>query len=976
MSTQSEAQLEAQLVKTLTASGWAPVQILDDKALWRNLRTELALQNADVLSGKPFSDDEFRQVENHLIKGTIFDRAKTLRERFALTRDDGSNVHIRFFDTDHWCRNRYQVATQINIAGLRKNRYDVTLLVNGLPLCHIELKRRGLELKQAFDQINRYHRESFKAAGGLFQFVQVFVISNGVNTRYYANSPRQSFQHTFNWTDDNNTPINRLDAFANVFLEKCQLSKMIARYVVLNETEKRLMVFRPYQYYAAERILNAVERRTGNGYVWHTTGSGKTLTSFKAAQNVAKLPKVDKVVFVVDRKDLDYQTAQEFESYAPGSVAHSGNTKELVKALTGEYKHDELGLEKRKPVLTTIQKLNSVISRHGDGLASLREGRIVFIFDECHRSQFGDTHKRIRAFFPNAQLFGFTGTPIFAKNAVGKRTTADLFQTRLHTYTITNAIHDQNVLAFLVEYIGAQPTSKGAGSIGDEFFLDAKRGESMSPAQRKAYFTMPARMEAVVEWILKNHNRKTFNRQFGAMLAAGSVDQAIAYMDIFDRLKREGKHNLNLATIFTYGANEPDPEADGLIPEDDIEENGPTHIDSSKRDALERLVGAYNVDYGTKQSVRDGKAFYTYYQDIAGRMKKRDRADYDPEKGIDILIVVNMFLTGFDVRTLNTLYVDKELRHHSLIQAFSRTNRILNIKKAAGQIVCFRDLEERADAAVSLFADKDAAAHVFLGNYNEHLTRFQEKLNALLGHTPTADSVDGLPHEGAQAEFIRLFREVLRLRTTLATFSEYDETKVGIDPQDFDDFKSKYLDLSERMRKPHEGDEDGPLSDIDFELELLKEVSITVEYILGLLARMKLATTSDAEREERKAQILRILSAQAHLHNKRHIIEDFINTHLDKASTEDDIFASFWNFWETKRREDFKALCTEYNLEPAKAEELTAEIIFTGRLPRPAQIRDALTVPTSLLGWSEKAAIISNRIQSHIETFETENQGF
>ncbi|SHF46266.1 type I site-specific deoxyribonuclease, HsdR family, partial [Ruegeria intermedia] len=440
--TQSEAQLESELVGRLTALGWQPVTIRDTAALEANLRTQLELHNNNLT----FTDAEFRKILAHLGKGSPFEKAKTLRDRFQLVRDDGSSVWIEFFNTRDWCRNRYQVTTQVTQVGRYKNRYDVTLLVNGLPLVQIELKRRGMELKEAFNQINRYHKHSFWAGTALFQYVQIFVISNGVNTRYFANNRHQDFKQTFPWADFENRPINKLDAFADAFLEKCQISKMIAKYVVLHESDRMLMVLRPYQYHAVEAILERVKAGRKNGYIWHTTGSGKTLTSFKAAQVVVENPKVEKVVFVVDRADLDYQTTKEFNHFSPGSIDGTDNTAALVAQLTDDT----------KVIVTTIQKLNTAITRdrYAGKLDVVKDKRVVFIFDECHRSQFGETHKNIVGFFSRAQLFGFTGTPIFADNAVGRRTTKDLFGDRLHRYVITDAIRDDNVLKFSVEYWG------------------------------------------------------------------------------------------------------------------------------------------------------------------------------------------------------------------------------------------------------------------------------------------------------------------------------------------------------------------------------------------------------------------------------------------------------------------------------------------------------------------------------------------
>jgi len=774
MSVQSEAQLEIELVSRLQGLGWAPILLPDEVSLYANLRAQLDAHNGIIMT-----DPEFARVLNHLDKGGVFDRAESLRGKFRLDRDEGDPVWIEFLNTEHWCRNRYQVATQIGIEGRRKNRYDVTLLINGLPLCQIEIKRRGVELKAAFHQINRYQRDSFRAARGLFQYVQVFVISNGVNTRYYANNRHQSFKQTFSWATPDNMPMNRLGDFADAFLEKCHLSKMISKYVVLHQSDKILMVLRSYQYYAAERIQERVEQGRKNGYIWHTTGSGKTLTSFKAAQNLIALPKVDKVVFVVDRADLDYQTTKEFNHFQPGSVDGTDNTRQLVTQLADPN---------TRLVITTIQKLNTAISRdlYGPRLEPLRKGRVVFIFDECHRSQFGDTHRRIRAFFERCQLFGFTGTPILEENAIGKRTTKDLFDERLHDYVITDAIRDENVLRFSVEYLGQ--TSASVTLSGDKKADRKAQAELDRLLDSRAFYDHPDRVGRVADWIIENHDRKTRGRQFGAIFAVSSVDALCAYYEVLEAKRRAGAHDLKIATIFTYAANEEDPDANGLIPDTEFPaDNGGG--DNPKRDKLMGYVDAYNALYGVNESVRDGNGFYSYYRALAKRMKARDRKDFPPDQGIDILLVVNMFLTGFDAKTLNTLYVDKNLRYHGLIQAFSRTNRTLGQEKSQGNIVCFRDLKENTDEAITLFANRDASEVVLIGSYEEHLAQYDEALRALHEITPTPDDVDGLPDEEAQAAFAKAFRDLMRLRNVLGTFSEFSPADLASDPQEYEDFK-------------------------------------------------------------------------------------------------------------------------------------------------------------------------------------------
>jgi len=644
MASQPEQVLENQLIEQLSNNGYTKVSIPDEASLLANLKRQIEKHNKITFTAK-----EFERVFNILSKGSVFEKAKTLREKQHIVRDNGDNLYFEFLNTEHWCQNEYQVTHQVTIEGVYKNRYDVTLLGNGLPLIQIELKRRGLEMKEAFNQINRYQRHSFGAKSTLFQYVQIFVISNGVNTKYYANNRYQSFKQTFYWTNKENKRLtNILNGFSSEFLEPCHISKMICKYIVLNETHKILMVLRPYQYYAVESLIDRVQNSTQNGYIWHTTGSGKTLTSFKASQIIMQIPQVKKVVFVVDRKDLDYQTTKEFNSFSKGSIDGTDNTKALVKQFS----------DGTKIIVTTIQKLNTAISKkkYLAKMAKMKEERIVFIFDECHRSQFGETHNRIKAFFNNYQMFGFTGTPIFADNAVknelGKRTTKELFGECLHKYVITDAIKDENVLKFAVEYVGKYKRKESATEIDIE----------VEDIDRKELMESPKRLEKIADYIIANHNRKTHNREFTSMFCVGGTDMLVAYYDILHRKKEEGLHNLKIATIFSYVANEDDADANGYIPEEVsvVEETTALYgMNVHKRDKLESYIGHYNEMFGSNFTTKDSQSFYNYYNDISKKVKERK---------IDILLVVNMFLTGFDSPPLNTLYLDKNLKYHGLIQ--------------------------------------------------------------------------------------------------------------------------------------------------------------------------------------------------------------------------------------------------------------------------------------------------------------------
>jgi len=646
MSRQPELILEEKLVQQLTELGYGLVHLQNETEVITNLKTQLEKHNEIV-----FSDSEFEKVLNILSKGSVFEKAKTLRAKQHIIRDNGDSLYFEFLNTEHWCQNQYQVTHQVAVEGKYKNRYDVTLLVNGLPLVQIELKRKGLELKEAFNQINRYQRHSFGAGYGMFQYVQIFVISNGVNTKYYANNRRQSFKQTFFWTDEQNKRLtNILNGFSSEFLEPCHISKMICKYVVLNETYKILMVLRPYQYYAVEALVDRVMHSRKNGYVWHTTGSGKTLTSFKASQVLMGLPKVKKIVFVVDRRDLDYQTNKEFNAFSKGCVDGTDNTRQLVKQFGDDT----------KLIVTTIQKLNTAISKkqYLQKMEKVRDERIVFIFDECHRSQFGETHGRITDFFTNIQTFGFTGTPIFADNAVknvlGKRTTKDLFGECLHKYVITDAIRDENVLKFSVEYVGKYRDRNSANDIDIE--VEAIDVEELLESED--------RIEKITNYILAYHNKKTHNKTFTGLFAVSSVKTLIRYYEVLKRKKTEGKHDLRIATIFSYTQNEDDSDADGFIPEELPMAAEPelAYVNKHTRERLDEFIEDYNQMFGSAYSTKDSQSFYNYYNDISKKVKERK---------IDILLVVNMFLTGFDSPALNTLYVDKNLRYHGLIQSSS-----------------------------------------------------------------------------------------------------------------------------------------------------------------------------------------------------------------------------------------------------------------------------------------------------------------
>lgn len=907
MSTQSEQVLESQLASQLQTLGYSKVSIEDESSLLVNLKSQLEKHN-----GITFSAHEFEKVLNILNKGSVFEKAKTLREKQHIVRDNGDNLYFEFLNTDHWCQNEYQVTTQVTIEGTYRNRYDVTLLVNGLPLVQIELKRRGLELKEAFNQINRYQRHSFGANAALFQYVQIFVISNGVNTKYYANNRHQSFKQTFYWTDKENKRLsNILNGFTSDFLEPCHISKMICKYIVLNETHKILMVLRPYQFYAVEAIIDTVKNSTQNGYIWHTTGSGKTLTSFKASQIIMNLPQVKKVVFVVDRKDLDYQTSKEFNSFSKGSVDGTDNTKALVN----QFEDDT------KLIVTTIQKLNTAISkgRYSGRMEKLKEERIVFIFDECHRSQFGETHNRIKDFFGNIQMFGFTGTPIFADNAVkndlGKRTTAELFGKNLHKYVITDAIKDENVLKFAVEYVGRYKQKDTATNIDIE----------VEDIDRKELMESPKRLEKIADYIINHHDRKTYSKTFTGMFCVSSVDTLIKYYEILQAKKEAGEHNLKVATIFSFVANEEDADANGFIPDElSVAEEPKVLYGMNKhtRERLDEYIGHYNQMFGTNFSTKDSQSFYNYYNDISKKVKERK---------IDILLVVNMFLTGFDSPGLNTLYVDKNLKYHGLLQAYSRTNRILNEQKSQGNIVVFRNLKKATDEAITLFSNKEAVEVIIMKPYEEYVEKFNEAFIAMLQIAPTVKSVDNLVSEEDELEFIKAFRALMRIKNTMATFADFDWTDLAMNEQQFEDYKSKYLDLHEKVKTDNQKEKVSILEDVDFELELIHRDEINVTYILKLLANLKDA--KESEKEKRKKEILDILAGEVHLRSKRELIEKFISENLPNIDDADTLPTEFDKFWTEEQQKAFAALVSEEDLDETKTQKLIEDYLFAERPP-------------------------------------------
>ena len=845
MSIQSEAALEAGLIATLRQMDYEYIQIAEEDNLQANFKRQLEIHNRKRLAehGRTeFTEEEFDKILIYLEGGTRFEKAKKLRDLYPLDIADGKRIWVEFLDCQQWCQNEFQVSNQITVEGRKKCRYDVTILINGLPLVQIELKRRGVELKQAYNQIQRYHKTSFH---GLFDYVQLFVISNGVNTRYFANNPNIGYKFTFNWTDAANHPFNELNMFAAVFLEKCTLGKIIGKYIVLHEGDKCLMVLRPYQFYAVEKILDKVKNSNDNGYIWHTTGAGKTLTSFKAAQLVSELDDVDKVMFVVDRHDLDTQTQSEYEAFEPGAVDGTDNTDELVKRLQSNS----------KIIITTIQKLNAAVSKtwYSNKIEAIRHSRIVMIFDECHRSHFGESHKRIMKFFDNAQVFGFTGTPIFKENAVDGHTTKEIFGNCLHQYLIKDAIADENVLGFLVEYYH-----------GNE---EVRNDDTH-------------RMEEIAKFILNNFNKSTFDGEFDALFAVQSVPMLISYYKIFKSLKPD----IRIGAVFTYAANSSqDDEQTGMNTGQFANQS------TGEADELQAIMDDYNEMFGTAFTTEN---FRAYYDDINLRMKKK-RSDMKP---LDLCLVVGMFLTGFDSKKLNTLYVDKNLEYHGLLQAFSRTNRVLNEKKRFGKIVCFRDLKSNVDTAIKLFSNSDNPEDIIQPPFEEVKRQYRQLATDFLLKYHDPGSIDLLQSEDDRRDFVLAFRDIIRKHAEIQIYEDYnvDSDDLGMTEQQFMDFRSKYLDIYDGvfvLNQPQNpgiieggdipayGKKPVAMDDIDFCLELLHSDIINVAYILELIANLDPYSN---DYPERRKNIIDTMIKDAEMRSKAKLIDGFIQKNVDE----------------------------------------------------------------------------------------------
>ena len=951
MPVQSEAALENGLIDTLQKMNYEYVHIEEEKNLSANFKKQLEKHNKkklEELGRTEFTESEFEKILIYLEGGTRFEKAKKLRDLFPLELESGERLWVEFLNRTYWCQNEFQVSNQITVEGRKKCRYDVTILINGLPLVQIELKRRGVELKQAYNQIQRYHKTSFH---GLFDYIQLFVISNGVNTRYFANNPNSGYKFTFNWTDAANVPFNDLEKFATVFFDKCTLGKIIGKYIVLHEGDKCLMVLRPYQFYAVEKILDRVENSNDNGYIWHTTGAGKTLTSFKAAQLVSELDDVDKVMFVVDRHDLDTQTQAEYEAFEPGAVDSTDNTDELVKRLHSNS----------KIIITTIQKLNAAVSKqwYSSRIEEIRHSRIVMIFDECHRSHFGDCHKNIVKFFDNTQMFGFTGTPIFVENAVDGHTTKEIFGNCLHKYLIKDAIADENVLSFLVEYYH-----------GNEDVDNADQD----------------RMTEIAKFILNNFNKSTFDGEFDALFAVQSVPMLIRYYKIFKSLNPK----IRIGAVFTYAANSSqDDEQTGMNTGSFASES------TGEADELQAIMDDYNNMYGTSFTTEN---FRAYYDDINLRMKKK-KADMKP---LDLCLVVGMFLTGFDSKKLNTLYVDKNMEYHGLLQAFSRTNRVLNEKKRFGKVVCFRDLKSKVDEAIKLFSNGTPLEDIVRKPFDEVKRDYQELTKDFLEHYPEPHFVDYLQSENDKKQFILAFRDIIKKHAEIQIYNEFEKeaNDLGMTEQQFMDFRSKYLDIydsfaakpteqssgykaqedSGMAAEPDPSENDAGLGDIDFCLELLHSDIINVAYILELIADLN---PYSEDYTEKRRHIIDTMIKDAELRSKAKLIDGFIQKNVDddrdnfmarkqKADGTSDLEERLNNYIVTERNNAVNTLAKDEDLDASVLNHYLSEYDYLQK-EQPEIIQEALKEKHLGLIKKRKALTrILDKLRSIIRTFSWE----
>lgn len=1007
---QSEAELEKEFIRLLGEQGYEYLPIHTEADLVSNLRTSL-----EKLNDYHFTDNEWEHFFNECIANKNDDIvAKTARiqEDYiqVLKRDNGESRNIYLIDKKNIHNNFVQVINQyVEEGGNYDTRYDVTVLVNGLPLVHIELKRRGVQLKEAFNQINRYQRDSFWAGCGLYEYVQIFVISNGTNTKYYSNTTRanhlkeqetggrnksrktsNSFEFSSFWADSNNKVINDLLDFTKTFFSKHTLLNILTKYCVFT-SERMLMVMRPYQIAATERIIQRINVAhnykfygsiRGGGYIWHTTGSGKTLTSFKTAQLASGLPYIDKVLFVVDRKDLDYQTMKEYNRFEEGAADGNSSTAVLQRQLENRDKNG--GYHDYRIIVTTIQKLSIFVQKNKNH--PVFQQRVVIIFDECHRSNFGEMHTAITKNFKKYHLFGFTGTPIFAQNAgtggdLRLKTTQQAFGDKLHTYTIVDAINDENVLPFRIDYVN---TIKEKTGIADE---------QISAIDREKAMASPERVSQVVKYIIDHFDQKTKRSSyysfrvlddihkvasakkgatvsehkteqklngFNAMFAVASIPMAKAYYNEFKKQQADlpESQRLKIATIYSYSANEED--IDGILAEENPEST--TQLDQQSRDFLEGAIKDYNQMFATNYDT-SGDKFQNYYKDLSLRMKNRQ---------VDLLIVVNMFLTGFDATTLNTLFVDKNLKQHGLIQAFSRTNRILNSVKTFGNIVCFRDLQQATDDAIALFGDKDASSIVVLKDFwsyyngydnkdGKHCYGYSELVDQLKSEFPEGRPVLG---EDAEKRFVALFGSLLKSINILSTFDQY-EGREELSDRQLQDYQSHYLDLRDKWRRRKPGDKENINDDLIFETELIRQVEINIDYILLLVQKYHDTNCTD---KEILVNISKAIGSSLQLRSKKELIESFISS----VNAGTDVDRGWREYVQRRKAEDLNEIIESEHLKPEETEKFIESSFRDGQVRTTGTDIDMILPPMSRFGGGnrqEKKKSVIEKIQSFFERY-------
>ena len=970
---QSEAELEESMIKNLVLQGYEKFNGKTSDDLYKNLKIQI-----EKLNKVTFTDEEWKRFLAEFLDSPndgMIEKTRKIQENhiYDFIFDDGHLKNIKIIDKKNIHNNFLQVTNQIRQEGTHNNRYDVTILVNGLPLVHIELKKRGVNLHEAFNQIHRYSKESFNTENSLYKYVQIFVISNGTYTRYFANTTAQNKNHyefTCEWADAKNRVIRDLEDFTATFFEKRTMLEVLTKYCVF-DSNNTLLIMRPYQIAATERILWKIEssfqsRKAGKieagGFIWHTTGSGKTLTSFKTAKLATELDYIDKVFFVVDRKDLDYQTMKEYQKFQPDSVNGSKDTKELKRSIE---KQDN------KIVVTTIQKLNEFVKKNSNH--EIYDKHCVIIYDECHRSQFGDAQKNIRKSFKHYYQFGFTGTPIFPENALGVETTAGIFGAQLHSYVITDAIRDEKVLKFKVDYNDIRPKFKSAESETDEKKIKAIE---------KKMLLHPERISEITEYILKVYNTKTHRNEqydlkhrrlngFNAMFAVQSVEAAKLYYEEFKKQQRDisEEKRLKIATIYSFTANE-EQNAIGDIPDENFE---PGAMDSSSKEFLDKVISDYNGYFKTNYST-NGKEFQNYYKDLSQKVK---------DKEIDLLIVVGMFLTGFDAPTLNTLFVDKNLRYHGLIQAFSRTNRILNKVKTFGNIVCFRNLEKATEDAIKTFGDENSVNVILEKSYDEYINGFtdEETGKSMKGYVDLCNEiVDKFPNpveielDSEKKEFAELFGELLKSENILRNFDEFENFEKIISDRQMQDMKSVYVDICEDIRNTgkndenRNGEEEIDFSDIEFQIDLLKTDEINLDYILSLI--LKKSEEHD-DIETLKSEIRRIIRTSLGTRAKEDLVMNFINkTDLSELKNSDDILESFYKYANEEKKIKIDELIENESLKK-DSERFIEKSINRGFVDYAGAELDSILPPTSRRKGAREAKkqTVLQKIRNIVEIF-------